>query len=55
MQRSLEWQENSGAFWNTVYQYISEGTDAIGALIPGSNLVRLLKDGEAWDSLSEEM
>jgi len=33
MQRSLDWQEKSGVFWETVYQYISEGTDAVGALV----------------------
>ena len=54
MQRSLDWQEKSGAFWETVYQYISEGTDAIGALIKQSELERLLRSAETWDSLSEE-
>ena len=54
MQRSLDWQEKSGAFWETVYQYISEGTDAVGALVKQSELERLLRSAETWDSLSEE-
>lgn len=54
MQRSLDWQEKSGAFWETVYQYISEGTDAIGALVKQSELERLLMSAEPWDKLSEE-
>lgn len=54
MQRSLDWQEKSGAFWETVYQYISEGTDAVGALVHESELERLLKSAEPWDKLSEE-
>ena len=54
MQRSLDWQEKSGAFWDTVYQYISEGTDAIGALVKQSELERLLMSAEPWDKLSEE-
>ena len=48
MQRSLDWQER------TVYQYISEGTDAIGALVKQSELERLLMSAEPWDKLSEE-
>jgi hypothetical protein len=54
MQHSLDWQEKNGEFWNFAYQYISEGTSAIGALIPGSNLEELLKSAEPWDKLSEE-
>ena len=54
MQRSLDWQEKSGAFWETVYQYISEGTDAVGALVKQSELERLLMSAEPWDKLSEE-
>jgi hypothetical protein len=54
MQHSLDWQEKNGEFWNLAYQYISEGTSAIGALIPGSNLKELLKSAEPWDKLSEE-
>lgn len=54
MQRSLDWQEKSGEFWNEVYRYISEGTDAVGALVKFSELEALLKGGEAWTSLSQE-
>jgi len=54
MQRSLDWQEKSGAFWDTVYKYISEGTDEIGTLVHGSELENLLKSAEPWDKLSEE-
>lgn len=54
MQRSLDWQEKSGEFWNEVYRYISEGTDAVGALVKFSELETLLKGGEAWTSLSQE-
>jgi hypothetical protein len=54
MQRSLDWQEKSGEFWNEVYRYISEGTDAVGALVKFSELETLLKGGEAWTSLSKE-
>ena len=54
MQRSLDWQEKSGAFWETVYQYISEGTDAVGMLVKQSELEILLKKAETWESLSEE-
>ena len=54
MQRSLDWQEKSGAFWQETYRLISEGTSAIGALVPSSELERLLKQGEAWDTLSDE-
>lgn len=54
MQRSLDWDEKSGAFWDLAYQYISEGTSAIGALIHESELETLLKKAEPWDKLSEE-
>ena len=54
MQHSLDWQEKSGAFWQEAYRLISEGTDATGALVHESALEQLLKQGEAWDSLSEE-
>lgn len=54
MQQSLEWQQNSGAFWDQVYEYISEGTDQVGALIHESELESLLKKAENWDALSEE-
>ena len=54
MQRSLDWQEKSGAFWETVYQYINEGTDAVGALVKQSDLEKLLMSAEPWDKLSEE-
>ena len=54
MQRSLDWEEKSGAFWQEVYRLISEGTDATGQLVRASELEQLLKQGEAWDSLSLE-
>jgi hypothetical protein len=38
MQRSLDWQEKDGQFWNEAYRLISEGTDATGALVKSSEL-----------------
>lgn len=54
MQQSLEWEEKAGVFWDEVYRLISEGTDVTGSLVKASELEQLLKNGEAWDSLSEE-
>lgn len=54
MQQSLEWEEKAGMFWDEAYRLISEGTDMTGSLVKASELEQLLKNGEAWDSLSEE-
>lgn len=54
MQRSLDWQEKSGAFWNEAYRLISEGIDAVGGLIQDSELENILKKAENWESLSLE-
>ena len=54
MQRSLDWEEKSGAFWDEVYRLISLGTDATGALIHQSDLENVLKGSEGWEALSEE-
>ena len=54
MQRSLDWQEKSGAFWNEAYRLISEGIDAVGGLIEDSELENILKKAENWESLSLE-
>ena len=54
MQRSLDWQEKSGAFWNEAYRLISLGIDAVGGLIEDSELERILKTAENWESLSLE-
>ena len=54
MQRSLDWQEKSGVFWDEVYRLISLGTDATGALIHKSELEQVLQGSEGWDALSEE-
>ena len=54
MQRSLDWQEKSGAFWNEAYRLISLGIDAVGGLIEDSELETILKTAENWESLSLE-
>lgn len=54
MQRSLDWQEKDGQFWNEAYRLISEGTDATGALIHKSDLENVLKGSEGWAGLSDE-
>lgn len=53
MQESLDYQEKTGAFWDQVYEYINNGVDAIGNLIPGSDLVTLLSTAEGFAGLSE--
>ena len=52
MQQSLDYQEKTGAFWDQVYEYINNGVDAIGNLIPGSDLVTLLSTAEGFAGLS---
>ena len=53
MQRSLDWQEKDGQFWSQAYSLISEGVDATGSLVKGSELETLLKSTEGWSGLSE--
>ena len=54
MQRSLDWQEKSGAFWQEVYSLINAGTSATAELLTDSDLVDVLKNSENWQGLSDE-
>ena len=51
-QAQLEEMQKNGEFWNEAYRLIKEGTDATGKLVTNSALTELLKDGEAWESMS---
>lgn len=51
-QTQLEEMQKNGEFWNEAYRLIKEGTDATGKLVTNSALTELLKDGEAWESMS---
>ena len=51
-QAQLEEAQKNGEFWNEAYRLIKEGTDATGKLVQNSELTALLKDGEAWESMS---
>ena len=51
-QAQLEEAQKNGEFWNEAYRLIKEGTDATGKLVQNSELATLLKDGEAWESMS---
>ncbi len=51
-QAQLEEAQKNGEFWNEAYRLIKEGTDATGKLVQNSDLTTLLKDGEAWESMS---
>lgn len=51
-QAQLEEAQKNGEFWNEAYRLIKEGTDATGKLVQNSELSTLLKDGEAWESMS---
>lgn len=51
-QAQLEEAQKNGEFWNEAYRLIKEGTDATGKLVQNSELIALLKDGEAWESMS---
>ena len=51
-QAQLEETQKNGGFWNEAYRLIKDGTDATGKLVTNSTLTKLLKNGEAWDSMS---
>lgn len=51
-QAQLEEAQKNGEFWNEAYRLIKEGTNATGKLVQNSELTALLKDGEAWKSMS---
>lgn len=52
MQEQLEIMKDTGALWQQVYDLMDEAAAGNGALSPHSNLVELLKETEAFDSLS---
>ena len=52
-QAQLEEAKKNGEFWNEAYRLIKEGTDATGKLVQNSELITLLKGGEAWESMSD--
>ena len=51
-QAQLEEMQKTGGFWDEAYRLIKEGTDATGKLVSNSELTKLLKEGEAWESMS---
>lgn len=51
-QAQLEEMQKTGGFWDEAYRLIKEGTDATGKLVSNSELTKLLKEGEAWKSMS---
>lgn len=52
MQEQLEIMKDTGALWQSVYDLIDEAAAGDGALSPHANLVELLKNTEAFASLS---
>ena len=53
MQAQLDYQIQSGEFYDDVERLIAEATDATGKLVQSSELVSLLKQAEDWDGMSE--
>lgn len=52
MQEQLEIMKDTGALWQQVYDLMDEAAEGNGALSPKTTLVELLKDTEAFTSLS---
>ena len=52
MQEQLEIMKDTGALWQQVYDLMDEAAAGNGALSPKTTLVELLKDTEAFESLS---
>lgn len=52
-QSQLQHAQETGALWKEVEDLLLNGTDSSGSLIIGSNLAKILKDSESWDSLSD--
>ena len=53
MQAQLDYWQEGGGLWGEVADLIAEGFTGDGSIIQSSNLWELLKDADAWDSMSE--
>lgn len=52
MEAQLQYYQDTGAIWTDVQNLLKDGVSMTGGLVTGSRLEELLKNGEAWDSLS---